>query len=95
MRSVSSTTGVISVTGWGRLIRGSLNLPECILIAGKSLPAGMMFFNRDHGILGALYNTSLGGSTLNVQPQSVGKVGETAKSAHAPQNFAEPEAEIT
>src|SRR3954471_5440156 len=37
-RKVSSTTGVMTVTGWGRLINGSLNLFECILIAEKTLP---------------------------------------------------------
>jgi inner membrane protein len=47
-RKVSSTTGVITVTGWGRLINGSLNLFECILIAEKTLPKRPRVLNCAH-----------------------------------------------
>src|SRR5262245_8274355 len=66
-RKASSTIGVITVTGWGRLISGSLNLFECILIAEKALPETPRVLNCAHKNW-AHYTIPCGdGSTLNVQ----------------------------
>src|SRR6185295_16308584 len=65
IRKVSSTTGVMIVTGWARLINGSRNLLECILtkwaqytITAKTVQCSM--FNSTHTFVGiAIARTGL------------------------------------